>query len=184
MDKKVIFAVDPGPKCSGYCVMWPENYALLEFGWLENQEVLVKLDQYISSLRGWTLYEKVQSYGNLIGQDVLETTEFCGEIRGFCRGRPTLKSTPVYGVLRKTVLAKLLKNPNAGKSNCRRYVLDYYHSIAEDRNFRVALKGQEPMIGVKNDQGYLYGVNVHSVDAILLALYARGYIVQPENPAL
>lgn len=179
MDKKVIFAVDPGTKCSGYCVMRPQNYALLEFGWLENREVLEKLDQYVSSLGGWVAYEKVQSYGNLIGQDVLETTEFCGEIRGFCKGRPTLKGVPVYGTPRKTVLAKLLRNPNAGKSSCRRYVLDYYHSIAEDRNFKIASKGMEPMIGVKNDQGYLYGVNVHSIDAILLALYIRDYQVIP-----
>lgn len=177
MNRRVIFAVDPGLKCSGYCVMNPENCDLLEFGWLENQEVLAKLDQYVSSLGGWVAYEKVQSYGNLIGRDVLETTEFCGEIRGFCGGRPTLKGTSVYGVPRKTVLAKLLRNPNAGKPNCRRFVLDYYYAIAEDRGFRVASKGREPIIGVWNDRGYLYGVNVHSVDAILLALYVRDYEV-------
>ena len=73
-----IIAIDPGNTQSGYCVIDRSTLRPLEFGKIDNAELLQKLSS--AGVQGWrwAVIEMVASYGMSVGRDVFDTTVWIG----------------------------------------------------------------------------------------------------------
>ena len=70
-----ILSIDPGNEFSGYCIIDSETYKPLEFGKIENNELLeiIKTRQYDNSA-----IEMIASYGMSVGKSVFDTCVWIG----------------------------------------------------------------------------------------------------------
>lgn len=70
-----ILSIDPGNEFSGYCIIDSETYKPLEFGKIENNELLeiIKTKQYDNSA-----IEMIASYGMSVGKSVFDTCVWIG----------------------------------------------------------------------------------------------------------
>ena len=70
-----IIAIDPGNVQSGYCVIDQKTLRPLEFGKIDNEELLKKLESAAKQGWRWAVIEMVASYGMSVGRDVFDTTD-------------------------------------------------------------------------------------------------------------
>ena len=113
----LVLAIDPGNARSAYCLVDSESMTPLNFGILENGELLEKI-----IYRGGydaTAIERIQSYGMLIGKEVLETCEWVGIFTEAAQ-------SPVGYVYRMEEKSHICHNPHAGDSNIRRALIDRF----------------------------------------------------------
>ena len=73
-----IIAIDPGNAQSGYCVIDRNTLRPLEFGKVDNAELLRKLASATEQGWRWAVIEMVASYGMSVGRDVFDTTVWIG----------------------------------------------------------------------------------------------------------
>lgn len=73
-----IIAIDPGNVQSGYCVIDQKTLRPLEFGKIDNEELLKKLESAAEQGWRWAVIEMVASYGMSVGRDVFDTTVWIG----------------------------------------------------------------------------------------------------------
>ena len=73
-----IIAIDPGNVQSGYCVIDQKTLRPLEFGKIDNEELLKKLESAVEQGWRWGVIEMVASYGMSVGRDVFDTTVWIG----------------------------------------------------------------------------------------------------------
>lgn len=73
-----IIAIDPGNVQSGYCVIDQKTLRPLEFGKIDNEELLKKLESAAKQGWRWAVIEMVASYGMSVGRDVFDTTFWIG----------------------------------------------------------------------------------------------------------
>ena len=73
-----IIAIDPGNAQSGYCVIDRSTLRPLEFGKIDNAELLQKLSS--AGVQGWrwAVIEMVASYGMSVGREVFDTVLWIG----------------------------------------------------------------------------------------------------------
>jgi hypothetical protein len=102
--------------------------------------------------------EMVKSYGNVMGDSMLETCVWIGH---FERARYPHRS---YRVPRKTAVTEICQNPRANDSNVRMALIDYFSAASKLGG------GSKPTIGTKNDPGPLYGVKRDIWSAIGIAV--------------
>lgn len=65
-----IIAIDPGNAQSGYCVIDRNTLRPLEFGKVDNAELLRKLASATEQGWRWAVIEMVASYGMSVGREV------------------------------------------------------------------------------------------------------------------
>ena len=68
-----IIAIDPGNTQSGYCVIDRSTLRPLEFGKIDNAELLQKLSSARAQGWRWAVIEMVASYGMSVGREVFDT---------------------------------------------------------------------------------------------------------------
>jgi hypothetical protein len=144
-------AIDPGPVQSG--IVRILHGQLLEAGTYPNEQILASIHPEQVVIVEW-----LQSYGAAIGQSVLRTAQFCGEIRERCRA----VHTAYHEMTRPEVLRELVgKTRGISKAVVRRAVIDLYPQTGG---------GSNPEIGTKTNPGPLFkmrGAN-HAWDALAL----------------
>ena len=73
-----IIAIDPGNTQSGYCVIDRSTLRPLEFGKIDNAELLQKLSSAGAQGWRWAVIEMVASYGMSVGREVFDTVLWIG----------------------------------------------------------------------------------------------------------
>lgn len=73
-----IIAIDPGNTQSGYCVIDQRTLRPLEFGKIDNAELMQKLASATEQGWRWAVIEMVASYGMPVGREVFDTVLWIG----------------------------------------------------------------------------------------------------------
>ena len=73
-----IIAIDPGNTQSGYCVIDQRTLRPLEFGQIDNAELMQKLASATEQGWRWAVIEMVASYGMPVGREVFDTVLWIG----------------------------------------------------------------------------------------------------------
>lgn len=132
----MILAIDPGNIESAYCIIEKETYKPIEFGKLDNQQMLkqIGLFENIECI----VIEKVASYGMAVGKEVFDTCEWYGRfIQKYC---DTNNSQTIEYVFRKDVKVNLCNSMKAKDSNIRQALIDRFG-----------------VVGIKKNPGWFYG---------------------------
>lgn len=132
----MILAIDPGNIESAYCLIDTDTYKPLEFGKIENNELLNR----ISVFKGidCIVVEKVASYGMPVGKEVFDTCEWYGRfIQKYCDCNDTFKIEYIYRKEEKINLCGSMK--------------------AKDSNIRQSLIDRFGQVGTKKEPGWFYG---------------------------
>ena len=148
-------AIDPGSEKSAYLVFSGEK-KILDFGLTENKNLLELVLSARDDRSAHLTVEVFKSYGNIIGDTVLETCVFIGRLLQAWNDdeRVTLYT-------RKHVVAHICQNPRASDANIRQALLDRFERTGGGKN---------PSVGTKSKPGPLYGVKKDIWSALALAL--------------
>ena len=132
----MILAIDPGNIESAYCIIEKETYKPIEFGKIDNQQMLkqIGLFENIECI----VIEKLASYGMAVGKEVFDTCEWYGRfIQKYC---DTNNSQTIEYVFRKEVKINLCNSLKAKDSNIRQALIDRFG-----------------VVGIKKNPGWFYG---------------------------
>jgi len=131
MKNNCILAIDPGNIESAYCLMDKNTYKPIEFGKIDNTQLLIKLDELDYSA---LIIEMIASYGMAVGASVFDTCVWIGR---FIQARKIPDYEYIYRKEEKMNLCYSMK--------------------AKDSNIRQALIDRFGDVGTKNNQGFFYG---------------------------
>lgn len=144
---EAIFAIDPGPEQSGWCVYYAG--VPVEFGVHDNSAMrAMVLNQRHHHLLA---IEMIASYGMPVGREVFETCVFIGRLIEAHHGAHRL-------VYRRDVKMHLCGSGRAKDPHVRQALIDRFGP------------GKERAIGTKNAQGPLYGMKSHAWAALAVAV--------------
>jgi len=152
-----IFAIDPGPTQSGWCVL--ADGRVLSSGVLPNDEML---ERVASRIYATMAIEMIASYGMPVGREVFETCVWIGRFVQAWHDPEAVKL-----VYRKDVKMHLCGTNTAKDANVRRAIIDLYPPSGG---------GATPQIGTKTKPGPLYGVSSHAWPALGVALTVQASI--------
>lgn len=156
-NQQMIFAVDPGNTQSGFAIIRMPDFALCEFGKLENGELLEMLERYsrANAVDAFAI-EMVASYGMAVGKDVFETCVWIGR---FIQAIHPKGHTFVYRKDEKLCLCGSLK---AKDSNIRQALIDRYAKF-DFKSGKGVKKKPDTFYGVSKDawQAIAVGVTYH-----------------------
>ena len=132
----MILAIDPGNIESAYCIIEKETYKPIEFGKIDNQQLLRQIGLFKNI--DCIVIEKVASYGMAVGKEVFDTCEWYGRfIQKYC---DTNNSQTIEYVFRKEVKINLCNSMKAKDSNIRQALIDRFG-----------------VVGIKKNPGWFYG---------------------------
>ena len=132
----MILAIDPGNIESAYCIIEKETYKPIEFGKIDNQQLLRQIGLFKNI--DCIVIEKVASYGMAVGKEVFDTCEWYGRfIQKYC---DTNNSQTIEYVFRKDVKVNLCNSLKAKDSNIRQALIDRFG-----------------VVGIKKNPGWFYG---------------------------
>ena len=118
-----VLAIDPGNHESAYCLVDTETLRPVDFAKLPNAELRETIMETKFSAEDYGAIEMLQSYGNLIGKDVLETAVWIG------RFEETLMRklyNPPERVFRMEEKMHICHDSKAKDSNIRRALIDRF----------------------------------------------------------
>ena len=129
-----ILAIDPGTTESAWLVLDIDRMVPVDFKMQTNKKVI----DLVEGWRGYIAIEIIKSYGNVIGDDMLQTVELIGALTHAAE-------MPPFRLTRKEIVTHICGNPRARDKNVRQALLDRFggRAIAQ---------------GKKIDPGPLYGV--------------------------
>lgn len=156
-----VIALDPGNTKSAFCVVSAETLKPLDFGIKENEV----LRQYIRheirfEERDVAAIEMLQSYGNLIGRDVLETAVWVGR---FYETLARLTVNPPIYIFRMEEKMNICKDSRAGDTNIRRALIDRF-CTHDFRTGRGTIKNPDWFYGFKADVWAAYAVALTCIE--------------------
>lgn len=132
----MILAIDPGNIESAYCIIEKETYKPIEFGKIDNQQMLKQIGLFNNI--DCIVIEKVASYGMAVGKEVFDTCEWYGRfVQKYC---DTNNSQTIEYVFRKDVKINLCNSLKAKDSNIRQALIDRFG-----------------VVGIKKNPGWFYG---------------------------
>lgn len=114
-----ILALDPGNTHTGYAVLEMPKFRLIEFGKVENEELLAQIAGAASSVDAVAI-EMVASYGMAVGRDVFETCVWVG------RFHQKADHPNTHYVCRKEEKEILCGSLRAKDANIRQALIDRY----------------------------------------------------------
>lgn len=147
-----IFAIDAGNTESGYAVIEMPDFRLLEFGKVENNELLRRL-------AGEHLYESniamemIASYGMAVGKDVFETCVWIG------RFVQALQGKDITYIYRKDEKMTLCGSMKAKDSNIRQALIDRFATF-DFKSGKGVKKRPDTFYGVSKDAWQAIAVGV------------------------
>ena len=153
-----IMAVDPGTFESAYVLIDVNTRYIYDKAKIDNKDVLRKL-QDLNSNNVHLVVEQIKSYGNAMGDSLIETCVWTGRFLQVWGSNYTL-------IPRKAVAAHICHNSRAGDSNIRQAIIDSYGG-----NLKL-------LRGTQKKPGPLHGVTYDIWSALALALT---YIEQSEE---
>lgn len=131
MKNNYILAIDAGNIESGYCLIEKGTYKPIEFGKINNEQMLMKV---IELKYDKLILEMVASYGMPVGASIFETCVWIGR---FIQARNCPDYEYIYRKEEKMNLCYSMK--------------------AKDSNIRQALIDRFGEVGTKNNKGFFYG---------------------------
>jgi hypothetical protein len=135
-----ILAIDPGNIKSAYVLMDAETYKPLEFGILENEQLLLQMEElFIAEDIETVVIEKIASYGMAVGATVFDTCIWIGRFSQVANYHFGCKVEYIYRSEEKMNLCHSMK--------------------AKDANIRQALIDRFGEVGTKRSPGWFYGVS-------------------------
>ena len=120
-----VFAIDPGNVYSAYCVVDAETLRPLDFAKVPNEELREYIKDFQFDENDRAAVEMLQSYGNLIGKDVLDTAVWVGR---FAERLDRKLLHPAAMVYRMEEKMHICSDPKAGDKNIRRALIDRFCS--------------------------------------------------------
>jgi hypothetical protein len=158
-----VFAIDPGSTKSAYCIIDSDTLRPLYFGILPNDELRIEIQEWRFEETDVAAIENLQSYGNLIGRDVLETAQWIGRFYE-CLVRKTY-TAPLF-VLRMEEKMHICHDSKAGDSNIRRALIDRF-CTHDFRTGRGTIKNPDFFHGFKDDIWAAYAVGLTLIETKL-----------------
>lgn len=133
----MILAIDPGNIESAYCLIEEKTYKPIEFGKINNDDLITKLISIVSRDEVYAVaIEMVASYGMPVGKEVFDTCVWIGR---FYEKTISYVGDISY-VYRKDVKMNLCNSMRAKDSNIRQALIDRFG-----------------VVGTKKKQGWFYG---------------------------
>lgn len=121
----LILAIDPGTTQSAWALYDSEKKKLIEAGQAKNETVALEV---LKSDAEVLVIEMIKSYGNVMGDSVIETCVWIGRFlqvwinqQGLIFGRVKYALLP-----RKSVVTQICNNPRAKDSNVRQALIDKF----------------------------------------------------------
>ena len=153
-----IIAIDPGNAQSGYCVIDRNTLRPLEFGKVDNAELLRKLASATEQGWRWAVIEMVASYGMSVGREVFDTVLWIGrfyEALNAC--------CPVRLQCRIEEKRHICHNTRANDAAIRRALIDRFadHDL---KNGRGTKKNPDFFYGFKADVWAAYAVGLTAIE--------------------
>ena len=148
-----MFAIDPGNRQSAYCVIDMDTLRPLEFGKVDNNELMKKIRFTPDKVWKCAVIEMVASYGMPVGREVFDTVLWIGR---FCE---TISiRCPVRLLCRIEEKRHICHNTRANDATIRRALIDRFaqHDLKNGR-------------GTKGNPDFFYGFK-----ADIWAAYAVG----------
>lgn len=153
--RMIIFSVDPGTERSAWCLFNAETKTLERSGLCPNDELLAAIGEIRAQVM---VIEMFKSYGNVMGDSVLQTCVWIGR---FIQQWVNKNILGEYALMpRKAVVTHLCMNPRANDSNVRQALIDRFS----------AGKGKDVAVGSKARPGPLYGVKNDIWSALAIAI--------------
>ena len=146
----MILAIDPGNIESAYCIIDRETYKPVEFGKIDNYELLEKINNDNFKYYDFLAIEMVASYGMAVGQTVFETCVWIGRFIEACK-------CDWEFIYRKDEKMNLCNSMRAKDSNIRQALIDRFGVVGTKKN-----KGW--FYGFKADIWSAYAVGVTYLD--------------------
>lgn len=133
----MILAIDPGNIESAYCVIEEETYKPIEFGKINNEDLIIKIDFLIEKYDIFAVViEMIASYGMAVGASVFDTCVWIGRFYERC----ITKVGTIEYIYRKEEKMNLCNSMKAKDSNIRQALIDRFG-----------------VVGTKKEQGWFYG---------------------------
>ena len=169
MKMQRIFAIDPGNTHSGFAVIDMPNFHLLDFGKVENKDLLMLLESMSVTLPAFSdpdiyVIEKIASYGMPVGADVFDTCIWIGQFAHALKERKT-----AY-VFRKDEKITLCGTMKAKDANIRQELINRYakHDFKSGK-------------GTKANKDVFYGVSRDVWQAIAIGVTYWEKTTEEEN---
>ena len=155
-----VFAIDPGNVYSAYCVVDAETLRPLDFAKLPNEELRDYIRDYQFREDDRAAVEMLQSYGNLIGKDVLETAVWIGR---FAERLDRKLLHPAGMVFRMEEKMHICHDSRAKDSNIRRALIDRFaqHDL---KNGKGTKKNPDWFYGFSADVWAAYAVAITFIE--------------------
>lgn len=118
-----VLAIDPGLRQSAYCLIDVDTLRPLDFDIQPNDELRHLIRQMDFGEDDRAAIEMLQSYGNLIGRDVLETSFWVGR---FFEALVRRIQEPPALVYRMEERMQICHSPKAGDAEIRRALIDRF----------------------------------------------------------
>lgn len=149
----IILSLDVGTEQSGYCFMNSADYAPLEFGKMNNQELLERI--VMMGLYGALVYEEFQSYGMTVGQSTIKSITWNGRFIQVAWDR----KIPFYPIYRVEEKINLCKSTKAKDANLRQAMIDRFAKF-DFKNGK----------GTKNNRDWFYGFSKDAWSAAIIGV--------------
>lgn len=158
-----VFAIDPGNVYSAYCVVDAETLRPLDFAKVPNEELREYIKDFRFDENDRAAVEMLQSYGNLIGKDVLDTAVWIGR---FAERLDRKLLHPAEMVYRMEEKMHICHSPKAGDAEIRRALIDRFckHDF---RNGKGTKKSPDWFYGFKADVWAAYAVALTFIETKL-----------------
>lgn len=147
-----ILSLDVGTKMSGYCIADGNTLKPIEFGKINNEDLLKIVKEKNYDLM---LYEEFQSYGMAIGESTITSIKWNGRYIQSALDREK-KVVPIYRKEEKMCLCQTMK---AKDSNIRRALIDRF-AIHDYKNGKGTKKNPDWFYGFKADVWSSYAIVV------------------------
>lgn len=153
-----ILAIDPGNIESAYCVIDKETYKPIEFGKIENKDLLDYIFDYMPKNVDTLVIEKIASYGMAVGATIFDTCIWIGKFEQFFLDF-THMCTKVEYIYRKEEKMNLCNSMKAKDSNIRQALIDRFGEVGTKKN-------PGWFYGFKKDIWAAYAVGITYLDKI------------------
>jgi len=154
-----VLAIDPGTTQSAFTFYDPRQHRLLEFGKIDNEELLDKL-QIFRQFTKYLAIEGMQNYGSAVGKTTFDTCIMIGRYLQEWERRDG-ETKIIY---RRQVKAFITPGIKSNDSKIRTALIGMFEVTGKDS------KGSPSSIGVKRSPGPLYGVTADCWSALAIAL--------------
>lgn len=158
--KKRVIAIDPGNTKSALCIIDVETLVPLYTLLAENEEVRKFIKELQTDEFDYAAIEMMQSYGNLIGKDILETAVWIGRFYEVLKRKLGKDPTMIF---RKEETLHICQSRRAGDSEIRRALIDRF-CTHDFRTGRGTIKNPDFFRGFKKDLWAAYAVGLTYIE--------------------